>query len=110
MLLIAHIYTTVLLLIFAILRSMAQFNQETKETLKQKELKIIKNLVNQPRNALHRFPLLFTMLASFGLVSTFYGFEGIINRIDLLANNPVILLGVGLSLLALTGTLYKKLG
>ena len=57
-----------------------------------------------------RFPLLFTMLGTFGVVATFYGFEGLIDNIDVLANNPLILLGVGLITLLLSGTLYKKLG
>jgi len=57
-----------------------------------------------------RFPLLFTLLGTFGLVATFYGFEGIIDNIDLLANQPLILLGVGIATLILSGTLYKKLG
>jgi uncharacterized integral membrane protein len=80
------------------------------ESLKEKELRLIKKVVNQPRSSLQRFPLLFTLLAAFGLVATFYGFEGIIDRIDILADNPIILLGVGVSILAITGTLYKKLG
>lgn len=56
-----------------------------------------------------RFPLLFTLLGTFGLVATLYGFEGIIDRIDPLNENPVIMLGVGLATLAFTGTLYKVL-
>jgi hypothetical protein len=57
-----------------------------------------------------RFPLLFTLLGTFGLVATFYGFEGIIDRIQVLSDNPVILLGVGLLTLVISGSLYKKLG
>jgi len=57
-----------------------------------------------------RFPLLFTILGAFGLVATFYGFEGIIDQIDVLGDNPMILLLTGLVVLTLTGTLYQKLG
>lgn len=57
-----------------------------------------------------RFPLLFTMMASFGLVATFYGFERLIDKVDLLADNPFILLATGVLTLIVTGTLYKKLG
>lgn len=60
-------------------------------------------------SAFGRFPLLFTLLGAFGLVATLYGFERIIDRIDLLADNPFILLGVGLLALIITGSLYKKL-
>lgn len=57
-----------------------------------------------------RFPLLFTLLGAFGFVAVFYGFNGIINRIPLLANNPYISLLTGLAILVFTGKLYKKLG
>lgn len=61
-------------------------------------------------SAFNRFPILFSLLASFGLVATFYGFEGLIVQIDFLDKNPLLVLLVGLSTLVLTGTLYKKLG
>ena len=56
-----------------------------------------------------KHPLLFAVGTSFGLVSTFYGFEKIIDKVDLFTNNPWILLGTGLVLLTITGTLYNKL-
>jgi len=56
-----------------------------------------------------RFPLLFTLLGAFGLVATFYGFEGVMDQIGL-SENPWILLVLGFSVLIFTGTLYKKLG
>jgi len=56
-----------------------------------------------------RFPLLFTMLSTFGLVATLYGFEKVIDEIDFLANRPWAILGLGLSTLLFTGALYKKL-
>ena len=59
--------------------------------------------------AFNRFPLGFALLGTFGVVAIFYGFEGLIDRIDILANNPWILLATGLAILAATGTLYKKL-
>ena len=73
------------------------------------ERKLIDKIVEKRVSAEHRFPFLVALLAGFGLVSTFYGFEKIIDEIDLLASNPWILLVTGLSLLALTGTIYTKL-
>lgn len=67
-------------------------------------------LAEKRQSVFERFPLLFTMLATFGVVATFYGFEGLINKVDVLADNPFILLGAGVSTLVITGTLYKKLG
>lgn len=77
---------------------------------KLKDTAVITKLVETREGVFMRFPLLFTLLGAFGLVATFYGFEGIIDRIDALANHPVILLVVGISTLIVTGTLYKKLG
>jgi hypothetical protein len=82
----------------------------TAATIKDKEVQALQKFDQRRQSAAQRFPLFFTLMGSFGLVATFYGFEAIINRIDVLANNPVILLGVGIFTLAITGTLYKKLG
>ena len=56
-----------------------------------------------------RFPIVFSLLTTFGLVATLYGFEKVIDNIDMLNKHPEILLIVGLTTLAATGTLYKKL-
>lgn len=78
--------------------------------IKAREEKVFQTIDKQRQNAVHRFPLVFTLLGAFGLVATFYGFEGIIDRIDTLAANPVILLATGIGTLLATGSLYKKLG
>ncbi len=80
------------------------------QEIKQVEQKVVNELSKSRDSAYMRFPLLFTLLAAFGLVATFYGFEHIIDGIPLLADNPLILLSVGIGSLFLTGTLYKKLG
>lgn len=67
-------------------------------------------LIQQRNSAFKRFPLLFTLLGTFGVVATFYGFQHILEKIPVLANNPYITLVVGLVTLLFTGTLYKKLG
>ena len=56
-----------------------------------------------------RFPIIFSLLTTFGLVATLYGFEKVIDKLDFLSNHPEILLIIGLATLAGTGTLYKKL-
>jgi len=56
-----------------------------------------------------RFPIVFSMLTTFGLVATLYGFEKVIDRIDFFTRYPEVLLLIGLATLAGTGTLYKKL-
>jgi uncharacterized integral membrane protein len=72
--------------------------------------KIVDRMLEEKRKAVfQRFPLLFTLLGTFGLVATFHGFERVMDQIGL-SNQPFVLLGVGLALLIFTGTLYKKLG
>lgn len=72
--------------------------------------KILSTKLAQGKQAVFaRFPLIFTLLGSFGLVATFYGFERLIDKVALFSENPVALLLTGIAILILTGTLYKKL-
>ena len=70
---------------------------------------VVGKLASRRDSAFNRFPLLFTLLGAVGVVTTFYGFERLIDKIDLLADNPFILLASGVLILILTGSLYKKL-
>jgi uncharacterized integral membrane protein len=62
------------------------------------------------KRVLQRFPILFLLLVTLGATATIIGLEQILLQITFLQNNPVALLIIGLALLVLTGTLYKKLG
>jgi hypothetical protein len=73
------------------------------------EEKVLAALEQRRDKTAAKFPLVFGLAASFGLVATFYGFEGLINKIDFLQNNPWMVLGVGVAILVGTGTAYKKL-
>jgi len=77
--------------------------------LKDAPAPVINKLVEKRESVFSRFPLLFTLLGTFGVVATFYGFEHFIDRIDVLADHPSLLLAVGILTLIVTGTLYKKL-
>ena len=70
---------------------------------------LVKNVVQRRETLLQRFPLFFGLSATLGLVSVLYGFEKLIDRVDLFVNNPWILLLFGVSLLLITGAAYKKL-
>jgi hypothetical protein len=61
------------------------------------------------QNIFARFPILFSFLVTFGIVSILYGFEGLIDTIPFLKDRPVLILLSGIIILFLTGTLYKKL-
>lgn len=73
------------------------------------EEKIAHVLTDRRDRAAVKFPLIFGLAASFGLVSTFYGFEGLINKIPMLQNNPWLVLVTGVVVLLATGTAYRKL-
>jgi len=70
---------------------------------------VVGKLTSKRNSAFNRFPLLFTLLGTFGVVATFYGFERLIDKSEILSENPFILLGAGVLTLILTGSLYKKL-
>jgi hypothetical protein len=79
------------------------------EKVKKAEEKVLGGFIRRRQSAFHRFPLLFTLMATFGLVATLYGFERLIDEVKFLNDNSFILLGVGILTLIITGTLYKKL-
>lgn len=72
--------------------------------------KIIEKVTAQRESLAQRHPHMFALVGAFGLVSTFYGFEKIIDQIPVLTNNPWILLVMGLTLLYVTGLALRKLG
>lgn len=79
------------------------------KNVKDVEKRVANRLASGRNNAFSRFPLLFTLLGAFGVVATFYGFERLIDKSEILSENPFILLGTGVLTLILTGSLYKKL-
>lgn len=60
-------------------------------------------------SVLKRFPIIFSLLTTFGVATTFLGFEKIVSNITFLDQHPFVMLILGISILATTGTLYKKL-
>ncbi len=62
------------------------------------------------KTIIKRFPVMFSLLVTFGVVTTFLGLEQIILQYDVLQNSPRLIFGIGVSVLVFTGTLYKKLG
>ena len=74
-----------------------------------KEEAFIRKIADERHIAETRFPLVFGLTATFGLVSVLYGFEKIIDQIPLFVDNPWILLILGLGLLLITGAAYRKL-
>lgn len=73
--------------------------------LKSVDLKI----GSKSQSAFSRYPLTFTLLAVFGVSAVSEGIKGILGDISYLAQNHWLMLAVGLLILGLTGTIYKKL-
>ena len=61
------------------------------------------------KSVAQRYPGLFSILTTFGAATTFLGFEQIMLTSTLLQQHPFLILLIGVGILALTGTLYKKL-
>lgn len=72
--------------------------------------KIIEKAARERESLAQRFPMTFALVGTFGFVATLYGFEKLIDRIDLFVNHPWILLILGLGILSLTGLALRKLG
>ncbi len=62
------------------------------------------------RSVFERYPIVFSLLTTFGLVATFLGFELLLIQTPFLYERPLLVLMLGIVTLVLTGTLYKKLG
>ncbi len=69
----------------------------------------VEQLSKRRDTAFKRFPLVFTLLGTFGVVATWDGFQRLIVKVPAIQRNPVITLIVGILALLVTGTLYKKL-
>lgn len=61
------------------------------------------------RSVFGRYPLVFSFLGTFGVVLIIHGIEGVIDKISVLRERPILILTVGILLLTLTGTLYKRI-
>lgn len=57
-----------------------------------------------------RFPMLFTILVTFGVGATFFGIERVFALTPVFNEHPWLTLGLGLFVLMITGKLYAKLG
>lgn len=61
------------------------------------------------RTVFGKYPVTFSFLVLFGVISVLHGFEDIINRIALFSDHPVLVFILGLVILIFTGSLYKRL-
>ena len=61
------------------------------------------------KNIFKRFPVFFSLFVTFGVASVFFGFERLLEDVSFLNDRPILILLIGIAVLVITGTLYKKL-
>jgi uncharacterized integral membrane protein len=83
--------------------------QKYRSPILDMEEKAVKRVTEKRDTYAQKYPLVFTLGAAFGLVATFYGFEKLIDSVPFLTNNAWFVLGLGITLLAVTGRFYNKL-
>jgi hypothetical protein len=71
--------------------------------------KINKNFGEKSHSALSRYPLTFALLILFGVTLVTQGLKDLMLEIPFFQHRPLTMLFVGLLILIITGTLYKKL-
>jgi hypothetical protein len=62
------------------------------------------------KGVLQRFPVVFLLAVTVGMVSLSAGIEQVLIQNNLLQDHPWFIVGFGIVILAITGTFYKKLG
>lgn len=79
------------------------------DLLERQEEKILGMLREERKRAQKKFPLIFGLIATFGVAAIFAGFNRMISSYEFLDKNPVTLVLVGLVVLIISGAAYKKL-
>lgn len=87
---------------------LSQLKSQLSAAQYQEVLSLLENKSGAVRDRLSRLPFLLPILGAFGLVSTFYAFEKLLDR-TVLVEQPLTMLGIGVALLLLTGAFYQKL-
>ena len=61
------------------------------------------------KHVFKRFPVVFLLAVTFGVIATSLGIELMLLKYGIFTNHPVILVVLGVTILSVTGKLYKKL-
>ena len=77
--------------------------------VEQLTMKVNNLMEKRAKNVFGKYPLTFSFLVLFGVMSVLHGFDDIIFKIPLLNEHPIIIFAVGMLFLIFTGTLYKRL-
>lgn len=80
------------------------------QILKTTETRIEETVTPIRKSALKRFPVLFLLAVTFGFTAVVTGIERMLTEQQYLADHPLVIVAIGVVVLILTGTVYKKLG
>jgi hypothetical protein len=78
------------------------------DKLNQQEVRLLRMIQNEQKLAKEKFPLIFALTATFGIVATVSGFGKTIDKIPMLRDHPYILIIIGATVLIITGAVYKR--
>ncbi len=87
-------------------------NKEEIDILKKIEdltAKINQLFGEKGKNVFSRYPLLFALLIVFGFTMVTQGIKDLLSEVSFFQDKPFTMLLIGLLVLIITGTLYKKL-
>ena len=70
---------------------------------------INEKMASRTKNVFQKYPLTFGLLILFGVIAVIDGMRGLMESFGLFRDNPWYLIIIGLLILTITGTLYKKL-
>ena len=93
-----------------VLKTAATAVDDVSEVVKRTESKVEEVVAPVRQRVLKRFPIVFLLLVTFGVTATVTGMERLLLQFDILQTHPSVVLVIGLVILILTGTLYKRLG
>jgi hypothetical protein len=72
-------------------------------------MKVNKFMGNKTQSVFSKYPITFSFLGLFGVMSVLHGFDAVIFKIPFLNNHPIFVFTIGLVILIFTGSLYKRL-
>lgn len=79
------------------------------EVLNEVTIDVEKQIAPVRKGIFKRFPTLFILAVTFGVSMVFFSIEVILSRSAFVMERPWTTLGIGLMILIITGTLYRKL-
>lgn len=82
---------------------------ELEEALKRAGGEVDKAVLPVRETVLKRYPVFFALVVTFGVAAMILGLEQILLTVPLFFEHPWVLFLLGVGILTVTGTLYKKL-